>query len=90
LVQKLEKRAKTLEDANDENCLLNFDQFLSEFQSVWSTLTNNKEKYSDETQQQPSKRQKTTGSANVDGLDDDEPIESLKDKYLPLLKRELG
>ncbi len=36
------------------------------------------------------KRNNNRQSANVDGLDDDEPIESLKDKYLPLLKWELG
>jgi hypothetical protein len=54
------------------------------------SLTNNKEKYSDETQQQPSRRQKTADSAKVDRLYDDEPIESLKDEYLALLKKEFG
>jgi hypothetical protein len=95
LVHNLERLAKTLEDANDENSLLNFDQFLSEFQSVWSTLTNNKENRSDEAQQQLSLRPETASDhespfSNVDGLDDEDSIESIKDQYLPLLKRELG
>ena len=94
MVQNLERLAKILEEASDENSL-NFDQFLKEFQSVWSTLTNDIENCSDETQQQPSKRPKTANGhelsfSNVDELDHDEPIESLKDKYLPLLKREIG
>jgi len=53
-----------------------------------TTLTNDKENCSDGTQQQPSKRPKTTNSTNVEGSDDDDLIETIKGKYLPLLKRE--
>ncbi len=37
-----------------------------------TTLTNDKENCSDETQQQPLKRPKTTNSTNVEGSDEDE------------------
>ena len=54
-----------------------------------TTLTNDKENCSDETQQQPLKRPKTANSTNVEGSDDDDLIETIKGQYLPLLKREL-
>jgi hypothetical protein len=41
-----------------------------------TTLTNDKENCSDGTQQQPSKRPKTTNSTNVEGSDDDDLIET--------------
>jgi F0F1-type ATP synthase delta subunit len=88
MVQNLQRFAKTLKDANDETgSVSDFDQFLSEFHSVWS---NNLENCSDKTQQKLSKRRKTTNSTYVDGLDDEYSIEYIKEKYLPLLKRDLG
>jgi hypothetical protein len=51
-------------------------------------LKNDKENFSGETQQQPLKCPKTTNSTNVEGLDDDDLIETIKGKYLPLLKRD--
>ena len=86
MIQNLERLAKNLVDTNDEN---SFDQILEEINSVCSTLTNEMENHIDETQQQPSKRQKTTNSTNV-GLDDDDTIASKRKKSLSLLKKNIS
>jgi hypothetical protein len=56
-------------------------------------LTNNKENRRDETQQQMPQRPNTANfpeSLFRNELEDEDSIESIKDKYLPLLKSELG
>ena len=83
MVQILERLANNLVDTNDEN---RFDQILDEFNTVCSTFTHEMENRIDVTQQQPSKRQKT----NVDGLDDNDSIESKRKQNLSLLKKQLS